>query len=129
MADYIYVATGRRPDPLDPRDVPRLRSLRALDHLIGHPVVVLEVFLFARHYVLVTHEGLRGSVLRQNEAVAQVSAVPIYSSLCHDIYTLPPFKLERSRVLLLLVRTPPVNAPATNRTCTLGRACPGWTHE
>lgn len=66
-------------DDLRPGYVPRFRPLSALDRLVGHFVVVLEVLLIGL-YVLVAHEDLRASVLRYAEPVALVRAVSIYPS-------------------------------------------------
>jgi hypothetical protein len=85
---------------LDSRDVPRFRPLRALGHLIGHPVVVLEVFLLALHYTLTAHKGRLASVLRQDEAVSQVSAVPMYPSLYHISHSLPTFGSAQAPLLI-----------------------------
>jgi hypothetical protein len=58
---------------LDPRYAPRLWFLRALDHLIGHPGIVLHFLFFACLYVLAGHKDLRLSrvlALREDETVA-----------------------------------------------------------
>ena len=70
-------------------DALRLQALTALEHFIGDPVIVLKGLLLARLYVFAAHEGIRTSVLRYEEPVAQLWAVPSYSSSWHagETYT------------------------------------------
>ena len=59
----------------------RLRAFPASGRLVGQPSVVLEGFQPAAYYVLVHYEEFRAFVVWQNEAVAQICAAPLNSSL------------------------------------------------
>ncbi len=61
----------------------RLRAFPASGCLVGHPGVVLEGFQPAAYYFLVHYEEFRAFVIWQDEAVAQICAVPLNSSLRH----------------------------------------------
>src|SRR5918912_3016645 len=55
-----------------------------MEHFIGDPIVVLKRLLLGRLYVLAGHEEVWASVLRYDEPVAQLCAVPSYPSSWHD---------------------------------------------
>ena len=66
----------------------RLRAFPVSGCLVGHPGVVLVGFQPAAYYVLVHYEEFRALVVWQNEAVAQICAVPLTS---RDMYQSSPF--------------------------------------
>jgi hypothetical protein len=91
----------------------RLGAFPASGRLVGHPGIVLERFEAAAFYFLVHYEEFHAFVIRQDEAVAQIGAVPFNSALSHVLE--PTF----------LVRGP---LPTKSRPITLGGVSSTVTH-
>src|ERR671916_728396 len=67
-----------------PRDVLCFHALPALDRLRGHSGAVLKVLEPVARYILVPHEDVLAFAVRSDKAVAEVGAIPLDPSLCHD---------------------------------------------
>jgi hypothetical protein len=71
-------------------------------------MVVLKGLLLARLYVFAAHEGLWTSVLRYDEPVPQIHAVPSYPSSWHADKPIPNYRAPQAfvRVKVRMGRSP-----------------------
>src|SRR5215212_7440855 len=89
-------------------DTLRFQALRAFEHLIGDPIVVLESLLLACLYVFAAHKGLWTSIVRYDEPVPQIRAVPSYPSSWHANKPIPAYRAPQAfvRVKVKMGRSP-----------------------